>query len=250
MSVTSVTALQVFWSELAGTAVLLALGVGTSANTTLARTAGRAGGYLMGALGWALGVYAGVFVAHRSGAHLNPAVTLGALVGGDSAFAPGVRVGAATTLAYLGGELLGAFLGAGLAWAAYRAHLDLDAPAHDKLAVFATGPGLRSRTQNTVTEALATFLLVFVLRQMGATPSSLGPLATALLVLGIGLAMGGPTAWSINPARDLGARFAHTVLPVRGKGGSDWAYGWCAPVVGPLLGATAAALCVRLAAAV
>lgn len=236
----------VFLSEAAGTATMMAIGVGATANATLTATKGRAphgvGGYLQTAIGWALGVFAGVYVAHSSGAHLNPAVTLAMIVGADGEFAPGVPIGAGSTLAYLSGEVVGATLGATLAWVAYRTHFDRHDDPRAKLGAFATSPAVRSRAQNTVTEVVATFLLVFVLRQMAATPSELGPLATALLVLGIGVGMGGPTGWSINPARDAGARLAHTILPIRGKRGSDWSYGWCAPVIGPLIGATLAAL--------
>lgn len=233
---------DVFLSELLGTAVLLALGVGVGANVSLPRTSGTGGSNLTGAIGWSLGVFAGVYVAHRSGAHLNPAVTLGLIASGARELAPGVPVTGAMVSAYLTGQLVGAAGGASLAWAAYRQHFDAARPDRggpSTIAVFATGPGIRSWRHNLVTEAVATFLLVFVLLQLGATPTELGPLAMALVVLGIGLGMGGPTGWAINPTRDLGARIAHAVLPIAGKSGSDWRYAWV-PVVGPTLGGVVA----------
>jgi len=236
---------QIALSELAGTGVLLALGVGVGANLALPATGGRAGGNLMGAVGWSLGVFAGVVVGARSGAHLNPAVTLGMIASGAEELAPGVPVSAWAVSAYLIGQLVGAVLGSAVAWAAYRQHLDaavgaqaatLAAPRRSPtLGIFATGPGIRSWPHNLLTETVATFLLVLVLLSLAETPSALGPLGAALVVLGVGLGMGGPTGWAINPARDLGARLAHALLPIRGKGGSDWGYAWV-PVVGPTLG--------------
>lgn len=236
---------QIALSELAGTGVLMALGVGVGANLALPATGGRAGGALLGAIGWSLGVFAGVVVGAPSGAHLNPAVTLGILTSGADELAPGVPVAAWAVSAYLCGQLAGAVLGSTLAWAAYRQHLDAAAAAQapelaaarrsPTLGIFATGPGIRSWPHNLLTETVATFLLVLVLLSLAKTPSALGPLGAALVVLGIGLGMGGPTGWAINPARDLGARLAHAMLPIRGKGGSDWGYSWV-PIVGPTLG--------------
>lgn len=232
---------SVLVSELAGTATMMALGVGTNANISLPRTAGRGSSYLMAALGWALGVYAGIYVASGSGAHLNPAITLAMVVQGRAEFAPGVAVGPVTTAAYLGGQLAGAMLGSAAAWCAYRLHFALVPPGADTVTVFATAPGVRSLPANAFTEAIATFGLVFVVLHVGGTPSGLGPLATALVVLGIGLGLGGPTSWALNPARDLGARLAHALLPIEGKGSSDWRYAWV-PVVGPLVGGAIAGL--------
>lgn len=245
----------VFASEVAGTAVLMAIGVGTSANTTLKRAKGFGGGYVMGALGWAFGVFAGVFVAHASGAHLNPAVTIARIVSGASEFAPGVPVNAANTFAYLGGEVIGALLGSLIAWLAYRAHFAASGPdagvhgdptvrdltARDRLAIFATVPEIRSWPQNATTEIIATFVLVFTVLRMDDVTTGLGPLGVALVVLAIGLGLGGPTGWSINPARDFSARLAHQILPIPGKGGSQWSYGIVATAA-PMAGGIIAAL--------
>jgi glycerol uptake facilitator protein len=231
----------VFWSEVAGTGFLTLLGCGVVANVALARTKGLGGGFLMVNFGWGIAVFAGVYVAYRSGAHLNPAVTLGLLATDAGVYAPGVDISFGSTLVYLGSELLGAFLGAVVAWLAYRQHFDdTDEPAA-KLGVFSTGPAIRNYTWNTITEIIGTFVLVFVIILFGKTPTGLGPLAVALLVVGIGASLGGPTGYAINPARDLGPRIAHAVLPIRGKGDSDWAYSWV-PVVGPIIGGVLAGL--------
>lgn len=227
---------QLFLSELAGTTVMMTIGVGVTMNVNLLRTKGHSGGYLMGAFGWALGVYAGVYLAGASGAHLNPAVTLAKVLEGSGELAPGVAVDAATVAVFVAAQLAGAMLGATLAWLAYRDHFRAGAVKGGTVTVFATSPQLRSAGQNFLTEVIATFLLVLVILRMGDTPSGLGPLGVAMLVLGVGLGIGGPTGWSINPARDLGARIAHALLPVAGKGDSDWSYAWV-PVVGPLVGA-------------
>jgi glycerol uptake facilitator protein len=231
----------VFLSEVFGTGMLTLLGCGVVANVALKGTKGNSGGFLMVNFGWGIAVFAGVYVAAMSGAHLNPAVTLGLLVDGKAEFAPGVAVSAASTFTYFGGELLGAFLGAVFAWLAHKQHFDVEPLAASKLAVFSTGPAIRSYPWNLVTEIIATFVLVFVILTFGGTPSGLGPLAVALLVVGIGASLGGPTGYAINPARDLGPRIAHALLPIKGKGSSDWAYSWV-PVVGPLVGGTIAGL--------
>jgi len=231
----------VYLSELFGTAMLTLLGCGVVANVALKGTKGNNGGFLMVNWGWGIAVFSGVYVAARSGAHLNPAVTLGLLVGGKPEFAPGVHVDAASTFTYFGGELSGAFLGAVLCWAAYKQHFDAEVAPAAKLAVFSTGPAIRSSLWNVITEVIGTFVLVFVILTFGGTPSGLGPLAVALLVVGIGASLGGPTGYAINPARDLGPRIAHAILPIKGKGASDWAYSWV-PVVGPLIGGSLAGL--------
>lgn len=231
----------VFLSELFGTGMLTLLGCGVVANVALKGTKGNNGGFLMVNFGWGIAVFAGVYVAAMSGAHLNPAVTLGLLVDGKAEFAPGVAVSAASTFTCFGGELLGAFLGAIFAWLAHKQHFDAEPLAASKLAVFSTGPAIRSYPWNLVTEIIGTFVLVFVILTFGGTPSGLGPLAVALLVVGIGASLGGATGYAINPARDLGPRIAHAILPLKGKGSSDWAYSWV-PVLGPLLGGTIAGL--------
>jgi glycerol uptake facilitator protein len=154
---------------------------------------------------------------------------------GKKEFVPGIPVDFLSTITYFGGELLGAFLGAMACWLAYKQHFDAEPLAASKLAVFSTGPAIRSTGWNLLTEFIGTFVLVFVILTFGGTPSGLGPLAVALLVVGIGLSLGGPTGYAINPARDLGPRIAHAILPIKGKGKSDWSYAWI-PIVGPLAG--------------
>ena len=231
----------VFFSEVAGTGMLLLLGCGVVANVILAGTKGFGGGWLLINFGWGLGVFAGVYVAFKSGAHLNPAVTLGLLANGLDQYAPGVDVTFGSTLVYLAGEMVGAFLGAVLAWMSYREHFDTTEDPALQLAVFSTGPAIRTYAWNLITEIIATFVLVFVILFFGSTPSGLGPLAVALLVVGIGASLGGPTGYAINPARDLGPRIAHALLPIKGKGNSDWAYSWV-PVLGPIIGGVLAGL--------
>jgi glycerol uptake facilitator protein len=231
----------VFVSEVAGTAMLLLLGCGVVANVALTKSKGAGGGFLLVNFGWGLGVFAGVYVAFQSGAHLNPAVTLGLLANGVDEYAPGVDVSVGSTLVYLAAEFLGAFLGAVLAWLAYKEHFDQTEEPKAQLGVFSTGPAIRNYGWNFVTEVIGTFVLVFVVILFGSTPTGLGPLAVALLVVGIGASLGGPTGYAINPARDLGPRVAHFVLPIRGKGDSDWAYSWV-PVAGPIVGGVLAGL--------
>jgi glycerol uptake facilitator protein len=231
----------VFTSEVTGTAMLTLLGCGVVANVILAGTKGFGGGWLLINFGWGLAVFAGVYVAFKSGAHINPAVTLGLLANGADQYAPGVSVTFGSTLVYLSGEMVGAFLGAVLAWLSYREHFDTTDDPALQLAVFSTGPAIRNYAWNLVTEIIATFVLVYVILLFGSTPSGLGPLAVALLVVGIGASLGGPTGYAINPARDLGPRIAHALLPIKGKGNSDWSYAWV-PVVGPIIGGVLAGL--------
>ncbi|WP_448006925.1 MIP/aquaporin family protein [Agromyces bauzanensis] len=221
--------------------MLVLLGCGVVANVALIRNKGQGGGFLMVNLGWGIAVFAGVTVAYASGAHLNPAVTLGLVANGATEFGMGVPVGIASVLAYIGAQLVGAFLGAVACWLAYKQHFDAEPEPANKLGVFSTGPAIRSYGWNLVTEVIGTFVLVFVVigfgggRQGDGGLAALGALPVALLVIGIGASLGGPTGYAINPARDLGPRIAHAVLPIRGKGGSDWAYSWV-PVVGPVVG--------------
>jgi glycerol uptake facilitator protein len=235
----------VFLSELVGTAMLVLLGCGVVANVALAKNKGHGGGFLMVNFGWGLAVFAGVIVAYASGAHLNPAVTLGLVANGATEFGQGVPVDVVSVLTYIAAQMLGAFLGAVVAWLAYKQHFDAEPEPANKLGVFSTGPAIRSYGWNLVTEIIGTFVLVFVVigfgRQGDASGlAALGALPVALLVVGIGASLGGPTGYAINPARDLGPRIAHAVLPIAGKGGSDWAYSWV-PVVGPIIGGVLAA---------
>ncbi len=227
---------DIFLSELMGTAMLTLLGCGVVANAVLAKNKGFNGGFLMITIGWGFAVFSGVYVAYKSGAHLNPAVTFGIWSSGLEEYAPGVAVDFGNTIAYLCGEFAGAFLGAVVCWLAYRDHFDdPESEAGAKLGTFSTGPAIRNTPWNFVTEVVGTFVLVFVILSFGKTPTEIGPLAVALLVVGIGASLGGPTGYAINPARDLGPRIAHAVLPIKGKGDSDWGYSWI-PVAGPLVG--------------
>jgi glycerol uptake facilitator len=234
-----------FLSELVGTAMLVLLGCGVVANVALAKTKGFGGGFLMVTFGWGFAVFAGVIVAYVSGAHINPAVTLGLVANGATEFgnaAVGVTVPVSplSVIAYIGAQLIGAIIGAVIVWLAYKQHFDEEPDPAPKLGTFSTGPGIRNYAWNLVTEIIGTFVLVFVVigfgRQGDASGlAALGALPVALLVVGIGVSLGGPTGYAINPARDLGPRIAHAFLPIRGKGASDWAYSWV-PVVGPIIG--------------
>ncbi|MFF2272491.1 MIP/aquaporin family protein [Agromyces sp. NPDC058136] len=233
----------VFLSEVVGTAMLVLLGCGVVANVALAKTKGNNGGFLMVNIGWGLAVFAGVIVSYSSGAHLNPAVTLGLVANGATEFGSGVPVNAVSVLTYIAAQMVGAFLGAVFCWLAYKQHFDAEPEAANKLGVFSTGPAIRSYGWNLVTEIIGTFVLVFVIIGFtnGGTPAELGAIPVAFLVIVIGTSLGGPTGYAINPARDLGPRIAHAILPIKGKGGSDWSYSWV-PVVGPIIGGVLAGL--------
>jgi len=224
---------QIFLQEMLGTMMLLLLGTGVVANVVLKGTKGNGGGWLLINFGWGLGVFVGVYVAFKSGAHLNPAVTLALTLNKTITFS--------TSLIYYAAELVGAFLGAILCWLAYKEHFDAEEDPALKLAVFSTGPAMRNYAWNLVTEIIGTFVLIFWILVSGGSPSGLGPLAVALVVVGIGASLGGPTGYAINPARDLMPRIAHAILPIKGKGDSDWGYAWV-PVIGPLVGAVLAYL--------
>ena len=243
----------VFLSEVVGSAMLLLLGGGVVANAILTKTKGNGQGFLMINWGWGLAVFAGVLVSYKSGGHLNPAVTLGILASGSETYAAGVPITAASTFVYLAAELIGAMIGAALCWLAYKDHFDQEPDPATKLGVFSTGPGIRNYAMNVVTEIIATFVLVFVIlgagkfgseSHVGTAPANLGwlgALGVALLIVGIGASLGGPTGYAINPTRDLGPRIMHAILPIKGKGGSDWGYAWV-PIVGPIIGGVLAGL--------
>lgn len=231
--------------------MLLLLGGGVVANNILPKNKGNGTGFLMVNWGWGLAVFAGVLVAYKSGGHLNPAVTLGVWASGAKEFVKGIPVDFASIATYIGAQMVGAFIGAALCWLSYKKQFDEDAPKGFKLGVFSTGPEVRSYGWNVVTEVIGTFVLVFVVlgagKFTGANPTPaanlgwLGALGVGLLVVGIGASLGGPTGYAINPARDLGPRIAHAVLPIPNKGTSDWAYSWV-PVVGPIIGGVLAGL--------
>ncbi len=228
--------IEIFFWELLGTATLVLLGTGVVANVVLRNTLGHDGGWLLINFGWGFAVFAGASLAAPTGGHINPAVTLGLAVSGDTAWAD-VPV-------YVSGQVVGGLLGAVLCWAAYKLQFDAHDDPGATLGIFATVPTLPHRAWNTVTEVIGTFVLVawILLSPSGAvdgenvTNSALGYAAVAFIVVGIGNSLGGPTGYAINPARDLGPRIAYAfLLPIRGKGSANWAYSWV-PVVGPLIG--------------
>ena len=228
--------------EFIGTAMLLLLGNGIVANVVLKGTKGSDAGWVGISLAWGIAVFTGVFIsADVSGAHLNPAVTLGLATAGKFSWhmVPG----------YMFAQTLGAMLGTTLVWLAYKKQYDATDDQGTLLATFATGPAVRSPLWNFVTEAIGTFALVFgvmyiaggTLGEEAVKLGSLDALPVALLVIGIGLSLGGPTGYAINPARDLGPRIMHALLPLKGKGGSDWGYALI-PILGPFTGGLLAAL--------
>jgi glycerol uptake facilitator protein len=227
-----------FTAELIGTMLLILLGTGVVANVILKGTKGYSGGWMVITTGWALAVYVGVvFATPFSGAHLNPAVTIGLAITGKF---PWNDVGS-----YIAAQLVGAFLGSLLTWIVYRDHINATEDANLQLAVFSTSPAISNRLFNLLSEIIGTFVLMFVIfyftrEKTTAGLGSLGALPVAFLVWAIGLSLGGPTGYAINPARDLGPRIAHSILPMRGKGSSQWKYAWV-PIIGPFIGACIAA---------
>ena len=233
------------FGEFMGTLVLILLGNGVVANVLLRKSKGEGAGWMVIATGWALAVMAGVFTAVACGgsdAHLNPAVTLGAAVSsGDFA----------KFLPYLAAQLAGAFCGATLVWVHYYPHWRETPDAASKLACFCTSPAIRHPAANLVSEVIGTFVLVLVASAIGSKVVSaggpapgVGPYLVGCVVWGIGLSLGGTTGYAINPARDLGPRMAHAVLPIAKKGGSDWSYA-AIPILGPLAGGALAGLVVK-----
>jgi glycerol uptake facilitator protein len=235
-----------FLGEVIGTMLLILLGDGVVANVLLGKTKGNNSGWIVITTAWAMAVFVGAYAsASTSGAHLNPAVTLGlAINSGDFS----------NLLPYWGAQFIGAFIGATLVFLQYYPHWAETKDPGLKLAVFCTGPAIRSTVWNLVSEIIGTFVLMFgIFAIKGATMQSgtgaavplnmgaLGIIPVAFLVWVIGLALGGSTGYAINPARDLGPRIMHAILPIPGKGSSDWGYSWI-PVVGPLVGAAIAAL--------
>ena len=230
--------------EVFGTMILILLGNGVVAGVLLNKSKSQNSGWIVITAGWAFAVLAGVFTAVATGspqADLNPAVTVAKMVAGGTTVSDGVT--------RIIGEFVGAFIGAVLVFLAYYPHWGETSDAGLKLAIHSTGPGIRNPVWNLVTEVIGTFVLVFVIFAIfsqsgaaaGSPASGVGPYLVAMLVWGIGLSLGGPTGYAINPARDLGPRIAHAILPIPGKGGSDWGYSWI-PVVGPVIGGVIAAL--------
>lgn len=228
--------MNIFTGELLGTFLLIILGNGVVANVVLNKTKGNNSGWIVIAFGWAIAVFVGVFVAAPlSGAHLNPAITLSLAVLN--------KISWSEVPQFFAGQMAGAMLGSLGVWGSYFQHFRATEDHGAKLAVFATGPAIRSTFHNLVTEIIGTFILVLAVLHIIKPSNSLGALdalPAALLVLGIGLSLGGPTGYAINPARDLGPRIMHALLPIGSKGKSDWAYSWI-PVVGSFLGGLLAA---------
>lgn len=226
-----------FCAELVGTMVLVTLGDGVVANVLLNKSKGQNSGWMVVTAGWAFGVTVGVYCAGAvSGAHLNPAVTIGlASIGKfDWALVP----------AYLAAQFIGAFLGAVIVWLAYLPHWKETSDQGAKLGVFCTAPAIRHPASNLLTEIIGTAVLVLgvlaILAPANLVPKSgfdtgFGPCLVGVLVWAIGVSLGGPTGYAINPARDFGPRLAHALLPIAGKGGSDWPYAWV-PILGPIIG--------------
>jgi glycerol uptake facilitator protein len=229
--------MNAFFAEFFGTAIILVFGGGVVANVLLKKTNGNNSGWIVVTFGWAIGVFTGVLIAAPvSGAHLNPAVTL-ALYLAHKFPLDQVPV-------YMCAQLLGAMFGAVLVWLAYKKHFDITDDSQFKLSVFATGPGIRSYFYNVITEAIGTYVLTLAVLYMAQPEVGLGALnalPVALVVLGIGLSLGGPTGYAINPARDLGPRIVHMFLPLKNKQHSDWKYAWV-PILGPFIGAALAAV--------
>lgn len=226
-----------FLGEFIGTALLIILGAGVVANVVLNKSKGQNSGWIVITFGWGMAVFVGVFASTTLGGsgHLNPAVTIALTVFGnfDTSLLP----------TYLAAQFGGAFTGSIVAWLAYKQHFDETTDKELKLAVFCTAPAIRNPVNNLITEIIGTFVLLFGALLMSKPASSLGALdalPVALLVLGIGISLGGPTGYAINPARDLAPRIAHSLLPIPGKRDSDWGYAWI-PVAGPVIGGLIAA---------
>jgi len=230
-----------FISEIIGTATLVVLGDGVVANVILSKTKGYSGGLIAITVGWSMAVFVGVFIsAAASGAHLNPAVTIGLAYAGKFDWS--------NVPLYIAAQFIGAMLGAFLVWLAYKQHFDETEDPNLKLGVFCTAPAKRNSMFNFITEFIGTFVFMFAVLSLTKSSTSLGSLnalPVALVVLAIGLSLGGPTGYAINPARDLGPRIMHALLPIKNKRDSDWGYSWI-PVVGPIIGGLIAAYLFKL----
>jgi glycerol uptake facilitator protein len=230
--------LSIFGAEAIGTGILILLGNGVVAGVLLNQSKAQNAGWIVITFGWGIGVMAGAYaVGQFSGAHLNPAVTLGFAFQGSTEWSDVPE--------YLAGEFVGAFIGATLVWLAYLNHWNATEDPGLKLACYSTAPAIRNPAANMITEIIGTFILVFgilaIIANEATGVSGLNALLVGLLVFGIGLSLGGPTGYAINPARDLGPRIMHAILPIAGKGPSDWSYSWI-PVAGPIIGGVLGAL--------
>lgn len=227
--------------EFVGTAILVLFGDGVVASTLLKKSKGENGGWIVITMAWGLAVMLGVFIAGPySGAHLNPAVTLGLAAAGTFSWA--------LVLPYIVAQMLGGFLGAVLVYLYYKDHYDVTDDPVAKLSTFCTIPAIRNYGRNLFSEIVGTFVLVFVILALSMQNNlpevgmgSLGAFPVAMLIVALGMSLGGTTGYAINPARDLAPRLAHALLPIKGKGSSDWAYSWV-PVLGPIIGGFLAAV--------
>lgn len=228
--------MDAYLGEVLGTFLLMVLGLGVNANVSLNKTYGSGSGWIVVAWGWAIAVFVAVFVSGEiSGAHINPAVTVGLAAAGKFSWilVPG----------YIIAQMIGAIIGASLVWYHYKDHFEATEDQGTKLGVFSTGPAISKTGSNFYSEVFGTFVLVLGVLYLAAPDVGLGSISAlpvGLLVLGIGLSLGGTTGYAINPARDLGPRIAHAILPIKGKGRSKWGYSWI-PVIGPVLGGAIAA---------
>lgn len=228
--------MEIFVAEVVGTMILILLGCGVVAGVVLKGSKSENSGWIVITMGWGLAVAMGVYVAGWvSGAHLNPAVTFAFVLDGS--------ISVKTGLIYLSGECVGAFIGAVLVWITYKDHFDASDDADCKLGVFCTAPAIRNLKMNFVTEMIGTAMLVLgiygIFQANNGIASGFGPYAVGMLVFSIGLSLGGPTGYAINPARDLMPRIAHALLPIKGKRDADWGYALI-PVLGPLAGGAVA----------
>lgn len=228
-----------FLGEFIGTALLIIMGGGVVANVVLSKTKGHNSGWIVITFGWAMAVFLGVYASNALGGngHLNPAVSIALALFGD------FEISLLGT--FIAAQFAGAIAGAIVVWVAYKQHFDETTDPGLQLAVFSTAPAIRNPAFNLLTEIIGTFVLVLGASLASKEMDKLSSLPVALLVLGIGLSLGGPTGYAINPARDLGPRIAHAILPMKGKGNSDWGYAWI-PVVGPIIGAMAAAALLKV----
>ncbi|MFP3916532.1 MIP/aquaporin family protein [Lysinibacillus telephonicus] len=228
--------MSAFWGEVLGTMILILFGAGVCAGANLTKSYAKNGGWIVITAAWGMGVTLGVYaVGSISGAHLNPAVTIGLAFTGDFAWSqvPG----------YILAQMIGAILGATLIFLQYFPHWKETEDPGAKLSVFSTGPAIPHSFSNLLSEIIGTFILLLGLQFIGANEftEGLNPIAVGVLIIAIGMSLGGTTGYAINPARDLGPRIAHAILPIAGKGSSNWGYAWI-PVLGPILGGSLGAL--------